>query len=133
VGIYGVIWGVVFVFTYFSYRQQAYGTGGEIRMGSDGTCEFETKRRVIRLHVHEIRSVRYSAKSDGESFYTIHYRSGKLRVGLQMTGFADFLTRLKTLNPAVGLANLPAGAALGSTDIRSTRSGRSPSQFGRRA
>jgi hypothetical protein len=102
-------------------------------MGSDGTCEFETKRRVIRLHVHEIRSVRYSAKSDGESFYTIHYRSGKLRVGLQMTGFADFLTRLKTLNPAVGLANLPAGAALGSTDIRSTRSGRSPSQFGRRA
>ena len=40
----------------------------------------------------------------------IHYRSGKLRVGPRMTGFADFLTRLKTLNPAVDLTSFPAGA-----------------------
>jgi hypothetical protein len=30
---------------------------GEILLGDDGTCELETKRRVIRLHVNEIRSV----------------------------------------------------------------------------
>jgi hypothetical protein len=107
----GIICGVVFVLQYFGYRRQAYGICGEIRLCDDGTCELETKRRVIRLHVNEIRSVRFWRETDERSeSYTIHYRSGKLDVSNRMTAFADFLTGLKTLNPAVDLTSFPAEA-----------------------
>lgn len=110
-GWFGAACGLFIVLVYFGYRRQVYGICGEIRLGDDGTCELEAKRRVIRLHVHDLRSVRYSPETDEDSeSYTIHYRSGKLHVGPRMTGFADFLTRLKTLNPAVDLASFPAGA-----------------------
>lgn len=105
-GLVGVF---VFVAAYLVYRRDHYGSCGEIRLGDDGTCELETKRTVIRLHVNEIRSVRYWSESDERSeSYTIHYRSGKLHVAKRMTGFADFLTRLKALNPAVDLTSFPA-------------------------
>ena len=90
----------VFFMMYAGYRRDVYGSCGEIRLGDDGTCEFETKRRVIRLHVNDLRSVRYSgATSEQPEWYTFHYRTGKLHVGKRMGGFADFLTRLKILNP----------------------------------
>jgi hypothetical protein len=109
-GVVGASFGFVLVFQYLGYKQ-AYGTCGEIRLGDDGTCELETKRRVIRLHVHEFRSVHYSAETDEQiESYTIHYRGGKLHVRKRMTGFADFLARLKTLNPAVELSSFPADA-----------------------
>ncbi len=92
---------------YISYRWHRYGMCGEIRLGDDGTCEFETKRRVIRLHVNEIRSVAYSAADEGVAVYRIHYHGGYLPVTDGMTGFSDFLARLKTLNPAVDLTSFP--------------------------
>jgi hypothetical protein len=122
VGLFGGFCGLVIVLQYFGYRKQAYGTCGEIRLGDDGTCELETKRRVIRLHVNDLRSVRYRRKTDEQSeSYTIHYRGGKLDVGPRMTGFADFLTRIKTLNPAVDLASFPAGAWPGLGQPATTR------------
>ena len=109
--LFGVFCGLIIVLQYFAYRRQVYGICGEIRLGDDGTCELETKRRVIRLHVNEIHSVRYWRETDEQSeSYTIHSTSGKLDVEKEMTGFADFLTRLKTLNPAVDLASFPTGA-----------------------
>jgi hypothetical protein len=109
--MFGGFSGVVFVFQCLAYRRDQYGICGEIRLSDDGTCELEAKRRVIRLHVNEIRSVRFWRETDEQSeSYTIHYRSGKLDVSKQMTSFADFLTRLKTLNPAVDLSSFPAGA-----------------------
>lgn len=96
---------------YAAYRRDHYGTCSVIRLSDDGTCELETKRRVIRLHVNEIQSVRFSPETSeqGES-YTIRYRGGKLDVNARrMTGFADFLTRLKALNPAADLSSFPAG------------------------
>jgi hypothetical protein len=108
---------------YISYRQHRYGTCGEIRLSDDGTCELETKRRVIRLHVNEIRSVAYSASDAGES-YKIHYHGGYLPVTKEMTGFPDFLARLKTLNHAVDLTSFPPDAWPGlgapATDERGT-------------
>lgn len=110
-GFCGMICAVVFVLQYFGYRSQAYGSCGEIRLEDDGTCELETKRRVIRLHVNDLSSVRYRRETDEEpESYTIHYRSGELDVGKRMTDFADFLTRLKGLNPAVDLTSFPADA-----------------------
>ena len=93
---------------YNQHRREQYGTCGEIRLDDDGTCELETKGRVIRINVGEIQSVEYWRDSDGErEHYTINYRGGKLRVAEQMTGFYEFLTRLKTLNPAVNLTGFP--------------------------
>lgn len=94
----------------------------EIRLSDDGTCELETKRRTIRLHVNQIRSVLYGRSEDGES-YSIRYEGGKLYVDERMTGFHDFLDRLKTLNPAVDLSTFPADAWPGlatSADARAT-------------
>jgi hypothetical protein len=102
-----VTFALVFGLGYISYRQHRYGTCGEIRLTDDGTCEFETKRRVIHLHVNEIRSVACSRSDEGAS-YTIHYHGGHLPVTNGMTGFPDFLARLKTLNPSVDLTSFPA-------------------------
>jgi hypothetical protein len=108
-GVFGGFTGLVVVAMYAAHRREHYGTCGEIRLDDDGTCELETKHRVIRIHVSEIRSVRYSRDSeDGSENYTIYYRGGKLQVDDRMTGFLDFLTRLATLNPTVDLSSFPA-------------------------
>jgi hypothetical protein len=94
---------------YLAYRHEYYGTCSEIRLSDDGTCELETKRQIIRLHVNEIRSVEFSPEDDENcESYIICYQGGKLDVSKEMTAFADFLTRLKALNPAVDLTSFPA-------------------------
>ena len=135
--VHGVTWAergegalgltLFFGFGYVSYRRHRYGTCGEIRLSDDGTCELETNRRVIRIHVNEVRSVAYSASGEGES-YKIHYDGGYLPVTTGMTGFADFLARLKALNPAVDLSSFPPNAWPGlgapASDERGTSMGR---------
>ncbi len=97
------------VAAYVAFRGEREGSCGEIRLSDEGTCELETKRRVIRLHVGEIRSVTYWRDSESErEHYAIHYRGGKLDVTQRMKGFLDFLTRLKALNPSVDLSSFPA-------------------------
>ena len=109
----GLFVGCLFLFVPFAYRHHYYGTCEEIRLSDDGTCEPDTKRRTIRLHVNQIRSVVYgrgrSSEGDGE-FYSIRYEGGKLYVDERMTDFRDFLDRLRTLNPAVDLSTFPADA-----------------------
>lgn len=103
--------GVALLFGYSAFfRLKRYQGCREIRLDDGGTCELETTDgRVIRLHVNEIRSVKYSRDSDSNSeSYTIHYQGGKLDVAEPMTNFLDFLTRLKALNPAVDLTTFPA-------------------------
>jgi hypothetical protein len=96
----------------------------EIRLSDDGVCELETKRRVIRLHVSEIRYVEYGRadESDRES-YTIRYRGGKVHVSDRMTGFSDFLARLKMLNAGVKLTGFPTDAWPG-LEMAATSAGR---------
>jgi hypothetical protein len=98
--VLAVVIGLLFVSQYAAYRHHNYGRCSEIRLGDDGTCELETKRRVIRLHVNEIRSVQFQPETDesGEEI-TICYQGGSLRVDREMAGLTDFLARLKTLNP----------------------------------
>jgi hypothetical protein len=109
VGMLGGFTGLALAATYSAHRRENYGSCGEIRLGDDGTCELETKRRVVRLNVNEIQSVKYWRDSESESeHYTIYYQGGNLRVTERMTGWLDFLTRLATLNPAVDLTSFPA-------------------------
>jgi hypothetical protein len=110
-GVFGGIVVLTLVVMYAAHRRELNRVCGEIRLDDDGTCELETKRRVIRIHVSEIRSVRYSRdpEGDGES-YTIYYHGGKLEVHQRMTGFLDFLTRLAALNPTVDLTSFPSDA-----------------------
>src|SRR6266498_2532198 len=82
----------VLIHQYVVYRHHHYGTCSEIRLSDEGICELETKRRVIRQ------------------------QGGKLAVNEEMTAFADFLSRLKALNPAVDLTSFPADTWPGRTD-----------------
>jgi hypothetical protein len=101
--------GVLLVAIYAGQRRQQYGVCGEIRLDDDGTCELQTKRGVIRLHVSEIRSVKYWRDSEsGTGNFTLYYQDGELLVTGRMTGFPDFLTRLATLNPVADLTTFPA-------------------------
>jgi hypothetical protein len=100
---------LVVVGGYHTYRLEQYRKCREIRLSDDGTCELDTRAQTIRLHVSEIRAVKYHRDSESErcDYSTIYYRGGKLRVSRQMGGFSDFLMRLKTLNPAVELSRFP--------------------------
>jgi hypothetical protein len=104
---FGGPFALLLVAVYFAHRVLQQHSCREIRLGDDGTCELET-RRVTRLHVGEIRSVRYTRDPESKrEDYTIKYRDGSLQVGEEMTGFADFLTRLRALNPALDLSSFP--------------------------
>jgi hypothetical protein len=81
----------------------------EIRLSDDGSCELETKQRVIRLHASQIRCVEYQRDSEtGREHYTIRFGPDKVGVAGSMPDFLDFVTRLKTLNPAVDMSSFPA-------------------------
>lgn len=113
-----VFLGLVLIFGVAGYRRERYGDCGEIRLANDGTCEFETKGRVTHIHVNEIKAVKYWRDSESErEHYTISYQGGKLAVSDRMTDFLDFLTRLKTLNPAVDLSSFPALLAVARPDL----------------
>ena len=63
---------------YLFYRQRYQRGCAEIRLSDDGTCEIETKRNVIRLHVNEVRQVEHTLDDDPRREYcTIHYNGRK--------------------------------------------------------
>lgn len=100
---------LLLVVAYAGQRHLQSATCGEIRLDDDGTCELQTKRQVIRLHVTEIRCVKYRRDPEsGRASFTVYHPNGTLLVTEEMTGFLDFLTRLATLNPAVDLSSFPA-------------------------
>ena len=105
--------GQVFVlpplFMFLMYKHQSRAVCREIRLDDHGTCELETIRRVIRLHVNEITAVKYQRDSEGGTgSYDIRYAGGKLAVSAKMTNFSDFLARLSAANPAVSVTGMPA-------------------------
>ena len=73
----------------------AFDVCHELRLGDDGWCEFRSLRRRRCLHASEINSVKLD-----EDTIDVRYRDGKLQL-LETDDFADFLARLKRLNPAV--------------------------------
>jgi hypothetical protein len=104
IGLIGLAWALV-----KAVGKWHEGSCTEIRLSDDGMCELQTKRRVIRLHVVQIRSVQYARDSEtGREDYTIQFIDGKASVSQRMADFGDFLTQLKALNPAVDLRGFTA-------------------------
>ena len=112
VGPFGVVAGVIgLVWALRKPIGKWYDDGSctEIRLSDDGMCELQTKHRVIRLHVVQIRSVQYARDSETDrENYKIRFIDGKASVSDRMADFSDFLARLKSLNPAVDLRSFPA-------------------------
>ncbi len=93
--------GVTSVVAWLIYRYQYHCRCREIRLSDDGTCELQTKRRSIHIHVSQITSVERWLDEDGWERYTIRFQGGRVEARADMTNFSDFLTRLKDLNPGV--------------------------------
>jgi hypothetical protein len=118
--VHGFTWGergeaaaaivLFFGLTYLSDRRYRSSRCAEIRLDDDGTCELETNRKVIRLHVNQIGSVKYVRDPDSRADYDIYYQGGSVPVERGMTDFPDFLSRLKALNPTVDLTSFPSYA-----------------------
>jgi hypothetical protein len=102
--------GLFLAIVYFGDRRHRNHVCGEIRLSEDGTCELESKRRMISLHVNQIESVKCPNDPDSRAAYYISYQGGSVSVGHGMTDFTDFLSRLQSLNPAVDLSGSPADA-----------------------
>jgi hypothetical protein len=100
--------GLFLAITYVGDRQHRSRVCAEIRLADDGTCDLETKGKVIRLHVNQIESVKYLIDPDSRAHYSISYHGGSVPVTSTMTRFPDFLSRLKTLNPAVDMTSFPS-------------------------
>jgi hypothetical protein len=99
--------GIFLAIVYLGDRRHRTRVCGEIRLSDEGTCELQSKRKVIRLHVNQIESVERIRDPDSRAAYAISYRGGGVLVGRGMTGFGDFLTRLEALNPGVDLSGFP--------------------------
>jgi hypothetical protein len=73
----------------------------EIRLGDDGFCEFETRRRVVRAHVAELESVKEEVDEDGDRNYYLRLRDGSRLWTCGLADFDDFLHRIEAMNPSV--------------------------------
>jgi hypothetical protein len=80
----------------------------EIRLNDDGTCEFTCGRQVVHAYVVQIASVEEKVDSDGPNYYSIRFRhrrrftaNSRRLTAAGLTDFEDFLTRIKTINPAI--------------------------------
>jgi hypothetical protein len=63
--------GLFLAIVYFGDRRHRNHVCGEIRLSEDGTCELESKRRMISLHVNQIESVKCPNDPDSRAAYYI--------------------------------------------------------------
>ena len=71
----------------------------EIRVRDDNMIEFRSIFRRVSLSPSQIKTVR--AKRYALGFVDVIHERGKVHLINQMEGFHEFLTSLKSLNPAV--------------------------------
>ena len=101
---FGLFMGSVFAWCFYDHSRRSCF---EIRLSDDGTCEFVTGRRVIRLHVHEITAVKYSNDVESGESYAVRYRGGRIGLRSSISDLRGFVTRLQAVNPAVDLSSFP--------------------------
>ena len=85
----------------------------EIRLSDEGACEFQAALRSKHVRAQQMISVQrddsgWRMDGDNAEHTALRFQGGSLVVVQPVDDFADFLTRLKTLNPAVDLTSDPA-------------------------
>ncbi len=84
-----------------SFVYDLHTSCAEIRLGDDGTCEFALRRRVVRVRVAEIASVKERVYENNRVDYEIRFPGRRSLTADPMPDFEDFLTRIETMNPAI--------------------------------
>jgi hypothetical protein len=99
----------------------------EIQLSDDGACEFKAALRSKLIRAQQVISVERDDRgwrmNDEETDKTaVRFQGGSLVVVQPVDGFADFLARLKTLNPAINLAidSVDTQPDSGTTDDRAS-------------
>jgi hypothetical protein len=75
----------------------------EIRMDETSRIEFVSLARHIVVMSSAVQSIK---PAGGNSLYVLKHDQGKIRLFIQFTGFYEFLTMLKTVNPAVEIIGI---------------------------
>jgi hypothetical protein len=70
----------------------------ELAITDDGWVLFQGRRGLTRVHAASIRSI---AQSLGRRTVRLRHEGGKLRVPNRYRGFYDFLSTVRSFNPAV--------------------------------
>jgi len=70
----------------------------EIDVTKDGWIEFRNRRAAQQVHVASIRSI---GRGLGRRTVRIRHGGGKLRLPNRVRDFYDFLSTVKTMNPAI--------------------------------
>ncbi len=74
----------------------------EINVAEDGAVDFRGRRGVVtRLRAQDIKAVRRTFLPIGRGAVKIAHSGGKVRLVNRFGGFYDFLTTLKSHNPAI--------------------------------
>jgi hypothetical protein len=103
--VFGAVAGVgIWLFAVFTMLMGLYTECEEIRLGDDGTCEFETRRRIVRAQVAEIASVKERFDDEADAYwFQIRLRGRRSLTTYAMPDIEDFLTRIKAMNPAIDI------------------------------
>ena len=72
---FGLFFGSLLAWAFYTH---AWWDCYEIRLSDDGMCEFVSRGRTIRLHVHEITAVEYSKDDEGGESYAVRHRGGRI-------------------------------------------------------
>jgi len=92
---------------YGAYRVRWHSVCSEIRLSDDGWCEFEARRRVIRVHAVNVFAVDPDRNSETYD-YVIRFEGGTMSVGAGFPDLDDFVDRLVMLNPLVDVTRFRA-------------------------
>jgi hypothetical protein len=90
-----VIWCCIALFVAYMWLRIPF----EIKIHDDTMVEFRSVLRRTMISPVEIKSVR--AKRYSVGFVDVVHQKGKVHLLSQMDGFHDFITTIKSLNPAV--------------------------------
>lgn len=70
----------------------------QIDVSNDGWLQFQGRNGTQKLHVASIRSI---GQGIGRATLKVRHANGKIRMPNRVEGFYDFLSTVKSLNPAI--------------------------------
>ena len=72
----------------------------QINVSDDGWVQFQGRKGAQKVHVASIRSI---GQGIGRRTVKVRHGGGKIRMPNRIDGFYDFLSTVKSLNPAINI------------------------------